>query len=288
MPNYPYDAYGSNPNAGVNYNGENGWGGYQWPGGVPASLLATWSVANAGGTSTLTFRKELQELVTLCCQFGPRFGYPIYAYVNGEYWGPWSYQNRAISGTSSPSNHSRGRAWDINAPRNPYTSPLVCDMPPAFVNALESVGWCWGGRYSGSKDAMHFEYGYRPENVAGHVAKARQILGGAAPTPTPPPDGEDDDDMAPRQIFYVLGTDGTVYASERYFQTRVAVPSMKALQDALWNALNVKLPDGSVTHECYLLSGGKWVPFTNTDQLGKADKQAAQDQFGILRPAVTP
>src|SRR5438105_5061300 len=176
MPSYA--AYGGNVNSGVNVNADNGWGGYRWPGGVPSNLLTTFTVAAGGGNARLTFRTELVELVKLSFQIAKRNGYTIWAVRNGEVWGPWSYENRAISGTNSPSNHSRGRAWDINAPNNPYTDPLISDMPVGMVREFEAIGWSWGGRYSGRKDAMHFEYGYSPGDVAGHVARAKAILGG--------------------------------------------------------------------------------------------------------------
>lgn len=195
MTNYPYSAYGPNPYSG-NVNADNGWGPYKWRAGVPGNLLTSFDVPAAGGTAHLTFRSELVELVRLSFQIAAKHGYPIYAKRNGEVWGPWSYENRAISGSNTASNHSRGRAWDINAPNNPYTSPLVSDMPPAMVRDFEAVGWAWGGRYQGRKDAMHFEYGYSPADVPRHVAKAKEILGGGVvitpPTnPTEPTTDED-------------------------------------------------------------------------------------------------
>jgi len=197
VPNYPYSAYGPNPYGG-NVNADNGWGGWKWPGGVPSALLTSFDVPAGGGLAHLTFRSELVELVRLSFQIAAKHGYTIYAVHNGEVWGPWSYENRAISGSSVASNHSRGRAWDINAPNNPFHDPLICDMPPAMVNDFESIGWAWGGRYSGRKDAMHYEFGYTPGDVGRFVAKAKSILGGVVipppdpgpgPTPTPEPAG---------------------------------------------------------------------------------------------------
>lgn len=182
MTNYPYSAYGPNPWAGRNVNADNGWGPWKWPGGVPSTMLSSFSVPAGGGVSHLTFRSELETLVRLSFQIAEKHGYTIWAVKNGVIYGPWSYENRAISGTSSASNHSRGRAWDVNAPENPYTSPLVCDMPPAMVNDFEAVGWAWGGRYSGRKDAMHYEAVITPSEVPLYVAKARAILGGSTVT----------------------------------------------------------------------------------------------------------
>ena len=201
--------YGPNPNAGVNVNADHGWGGYAWPRGVPVGLLGTASYR--GVTSTV--RKELVTLYGLAYAIArEKHGYTIWTKNpngNGEAWGPWGYENRAISGSSTPSNHSKGKANDWNAPFNGYAkgfANIVSDFPPAMVADLESIGLCWGGRYG---DAMHWEYGYSPADVAGHEAKARKILGGAVPPTTPtapteppkpaPTPDEDDEKMIARR-----------------------------------------------------------------------------------------
>jgi hypothetical protein len=78
------------------------------------------------------------------------------------------------SGTGTWSNHAYGRAVDLNPVENPYVG---CGMSrdrlarsymqrgnvrpgmvtPAVVQAFASIGWQWGGSWSGStKDYMHF------------------------------------------------------------------------------------------------------------------------------------
>ena len=55
-------------------------------------------------------------------------------------------------------------AVDINWLLNPYGSTLITNMPIGMILDIEkirtksgAVVWRWGGRYSGKKDAMHFE-----------------------------------------------------------------------------------------------------------------------------------
>lgn len=181
---YSYAQYGGNPNSGRNANAENGWGPYKWPGGVPENLLG---IAEYGNVK-LKVRKELVSLTQTLMQVSEsRHKYNLYGPNEKPPSGwCWGYSNRAISGTNTASNHSKGRAVDLNAPANPYTSPLVCDIPPALVNTWEKAGFYWGGRYSGSKDAMHFEYCWTPGDVARHLAYARTQLVGSAPTPPAP------------------------------------------------------------------------------------------------------
>lgn len=54
--------------------------------------------------------------------------------------------------------HSWGAAIDLNADSNPFGSALF-DMPDEYVQAFESRGFRWGGRWLGrSLDAQHFQF----------------------------------------------------------------------------------------------------------------------------------
>lgn len=180
-----HEAYGPNPHANVDPNADHGWGGYQWPGGVPAHLLGTAVYQGRHSKASAQCRKELVELFELVWEIADRkHDYTVYGSPNpsGEpTWGPWGYENRPIGGTHSASNHSRGRAMDVNAPRNPQSHTFQSDMPVGMVHDYEACGFYWGGRYTGGTkfDAMHFEYILSPADVPGSVARAKAILGGA-------------------------------------------------------------------------------------------------------------
>lgn len=197
MTNYPLSAFGPNPNAGRNANNALDWGPYQWPGGVPANLMGTARHPDHSDAYFQT-RKELIELLQTLMHYAHTQGYRIYGMNNGEFWGPWGYQNRAISGTSSPSNHSRAKALDINAPWNPQSYTFITNLPPAVVNAFETCGFYWGGRYTGGTkyDTMHFEYCWKTTDVPAHLARAQSLCGGSTPIPEPEPEPiPEDDDM---------------------------------------------------------------------------------------------
>lgn len=176
MATYQAAAYGPNINAGVNVNADHDWGGHQFPNGVPDEMLG---FAGYKGVRSQV-REELVTLYSLAYQIAIEVhGYTIHTTNpdgSGEAWGPWGYENRTISGSSTPSNHSRGKANDWNAPNNGYAdgfSNIVSDFPPAMVADIESIGLAWGGRYG---DAMHWEYAYPTTDVAGHEDIARSIL----------------------------------------------------------------------------------------------------------------
>ena len=110
--------------------------------------------------------------------YGPRAGRP----PDGDFTASFECRQASASpctsvknrGTGSWSQHAYGQAIDLNPVENPYVG---CGMTrdkaslsylnrnrlrrgmvkPAVVQAFESVGWGWGGNWTGStKDYMHF------------------------------------------------------------------------------------------------------------------------------------
>ena len=87
-----------------------------------------------------------------------------------------AFNCRPVEGTSRWSEHAYGRAIDLNPIENPYvdsdgTSSHRASAPylsrtryragmavegGVVVRAFASVGWSWGGRWSGVKDYQHF------------------------------------------------------------------------------------------------------------------------------------
>jgi D-alanyl-D-alanine carboxypeptidase len=132
-------------------------------------------------------RRELVDLTSMLVQECKNRGYRFGTSSDPSY-GCWGYSCRAISGSNNPSNHSWGLAVDINAPSNPYTSPLVTDMPGWMPDLWNQYGFRWGGDYSGSKDAMHYEFMESVAAAADYTSKARSAgLGGGQPIPPEPP-----------------------------------------------------------------------------------------------------
>jgi len=67
---------------------------------------------------------------------------------------------RTIGGTLRISRHTFGIAFDVNSRRNPFRgdNELVTDLPDLWVQSFLDAGFCWGGLWIGSKDAMHFAW----------------------------------------------------------------------------------------------------------------------------------
>jgi hypothetical protein len=87
-----------------------------------------------------------------------------------------AFNCRYVDGTTRWSEHSYGRAIDLNPIENPYVTSAGTTSHPASrrylrrtpyrsgmaveggvaVRAFEAAGWGWGGRWSGDRDYQHF------------------------------------------------------------------------------------------------------------------------------------
>jgi hypothetical protein len=106
--------------------------------------------------------------------YGPARAQPADGDVTGSFHCRRAVPSPCGGGTGNWSNHAYGHAVDLNPNENPYVgcgavydprsrpyvdrSPLRKGMvTPAVVRAFASIGWGWGGSWSGdTKDYMHF------------------------------------------------------------------------------------------------------------------------------------
>jgi D-alanyl-D-alanine carboxypeptidase len=108
--------------------------------------------------------------------YGPRRARPADGDVTGSFRCRQSVPSPCVGGNASGrwSNHAYGYAIDLNPVENPYVGCGAVHDPksrpyvdrsrrrkgmvtPAVVDAFRSIGWGWGGDWSGeTKDYMHF------------------------------------------------------------------------------------------------------------------------------------
>lgn len=107
-----------------------------------------------------------------------------------------AYNCRAITGGTKYSLHAYGIAIDINWQANPYGPNLITDMPMSMILGIEGIRtngghrvWRWGGRYSGNKDAMHFEIIASPAEIT--LGIDWSTAAGNTPSPIPVPQEEE-------------------------------------------------------------------------------------------------
>lgn len=164
-----------------------------------------------------------------------RYGYVIRPDDTG------CYNCRLTTGGKLASLHSFGIAVDINWRTNPYARSLTTDMPAKMVEEILAItnkdgvrAFRWGGNFSGSKDAMHFELVLSPEQVA----RGPKV---AAP-PAAPPGPE-----VPARNWFGMGDKGD---SVRVWQ--------RQLNDTQRAALRVDGGFGPDTHAATLRFQGKY------------------------------
>ena len=106
--------------------------------------------------------------------YGPKRARPADGDISGSFHCRRAVPSPCGSGSGNWSNHAYGHAIDLNPNENPYVGcgavydrrsrPYV-DRPrlrkgmvtPAVVRAFASIGWGWGGAWTGdTKDYMHF------------------------------------------------------------------------------------------------------------------------------------
>jgi len=125
------------------------------------------------------FRK-LDELrfpirhMRLVDMYGPRRAQPADGDVTGSFFCRRAAPSPCGGGSGNWSNHAYGHAVDLNPRENPYVGCGAVRDPdsrpyidrsrlrkgmvtPAVVRAFKSIGWGWGGDWTGqTKDYMHF------------------------------------------------------------------------------------------------------------------------------------
>jgi hypothetical protein len=113
--------------------------------------------------------------------YGPKRARPADGDVTGSFRCRQSVPSPCVGGSASGrwSNHAYGLAIDVNPVENPYVGCGMTRDPrsrpytdrsrlrkgmvtPAVVRAFRSIGWGWGGEWSGAtKDYMHFSHNGR-------------------------------------------------------------------------------------------------------------------------------
>lgn len=120
-----------------------------------ASAGAGFSIANPEGRM-VTVKSRSGFTASVAADQAPKFqallDYMDSAGYNVNSMG--GYNNRNIAGTSTPSQHSRGWALDINPSTNALGSSG--DMPADVVAMAKKLGLGWGGDWKSKKDPMHF------------------------------------------------------------------------------------------------------------------------------------
>lgn len=151
-----------------------------------------WARVALNGSGVVSVRPAIVDAVKALNKILVKYNYRTRSGDTG------AYNCRRIAGTSRYSLHAYGIALDINWTTNPYQRTLKTDMPRAMVSEIKALRtgngrqvWGWGGDYSGSKDAMHYEIVCRPSDIStgirGGVTSPVIIVPPVIQPPTPSP-----------------------------------------------------------------------------------------------------
>ncbi|MGI9666933.1 MAG: M15 family metallopeptidase, partial [Acidimicrobiia bacterium] len=133
-----------------------------------AQSLTNWQLPGSNKTMRVHSRMlpALQEVETnLNGHLAQGKSYYVYSAV--------AYVWRTVGGSTRPSEHAIGTAFDINPASNPYSRDnyLRTNMPDWYVDSFVDAGFCWGGNWVNVKDAMHFSWS-GPATTPGAVRHA--------------------------------------------------------------------------------------------------------------------
>ena len=138
------------------------------------------------GAGVVTVNRLMLEAVLALSAVLKHYGYKSRAEDTG------AYNCRQKTGGNGWSLHSWAIALDINWKTNPYGRRLATDYPPAMRAALKAIRtrngqqvFTWGGDWSGNKDAMHWQAGCGPRDMATGINWGT-VAGFSPSTPQPP------------------------------------------------------------------------------------------------------
>jgi len=195
------DAYYGNPR---------GAGGAADPGWVAANLTTVtlpWASAGGRAIHVRLHRKcaaSFNRIMAAAWEHAGHDQAAIHAAHIDEYDGAYVYRTN-VNSPSKLSLHGYGAAIDFAAAENPNGKRWAAGgamLPRWFIDLFLAEGWCWGGDFSGTPDAMHFQATYNrhgdapqdqphslpalPPDIAQAGAQAKQaniiatVFGGAA------------------------------------------------------------------------------------------------------------
>jgi hypothetical protein len=198
------------------------------------------------------------------------------------------------SGDISGNPHYSGTECQHPGDSTPWPAPMLDVM--VAINAASFLQW----GYSANRAINHSEHSNRKIDLAAGggvnsdgwsaaelrrrvAARMGSTAPGPGPGPTPTPTDDDEDDGM-RNLYLVKQSapgkpaDGAIWVHD--WQTRRWISDGNRLKDMAWQQSNTTA-DGKQMVTYWILSGGKYVKFTDHTLTGKADPQTALDQFGV-------
>jgi D-alanyl-D-alanine carboxypeptidase len=127
-------------------------------------IAPPWAMRSDGGAvSEITIHAKCKDSLTrifnAIWDFAGRDPAKIRAAHLDEFDGTYNFRMN-VNSPSRLSLHAYGAAIDLAAAENPNGAPWTDNgrmLPRWAIDAFLAEGWCWGGDFSGTPDAMHFQ-----------------------------------------------------------------------------------------------------------------------------------
>jgi hypothetical protein len=129
-----------------------------------ATIVPPWAMrADGGAVSRITIhtkcKASLTRILNAIWDSSGRDPAKIKAAHLDEFDGSYNFRMN-VNSPSKLSLHAYGAAIDLAAAENPNGAPWRDNgrmLPRWAIDAFLAEGWCWGGDFSGTPDAMHFQ-----------------------------------------------------------------------------------------------------------------------------------
>lgn len=168
-----------------------------------------WATVSLHGAGKVTVRPAIIPAVKALNTVLAAYKYPTRYADTGAY-------NCRLTASGSWSLHAYGIAMDINWQSNPYNRTLRTDMlrygdgrMPHRICAIRTNNgkqvWNWGGFWSGSKDAMHYEIVCSPADLRTGINMSTVYGGASTPAPKPDPEPEPEEANLMYRIVWFKG-----------------------------------------------------------------------------------
>ena len=156
-----------------------------WPIGSPASAIGVSWYTVPGTSPTVTLQVKSGDVATVMMYVASRFNAEVEHLIDA-YCSAYDYRHN-VNNPSVWSNHASGTAMDLNFDQHPNGVAVSRTFTSGQVAAIRNIlAACnnviyWGGDYSGTVDAMHFEIYVSPGDprLSSLAARIRGNSGGS-------------------------------------------------------------------------------------------------------------
>jgi hypothetical protein len=137
-----------------------------WPVGSPASTIGVSWYAVPGTSPTVNLQVKSGDVATVMMYVARRFNAEVEPLVD-DYSSAYAYRMN-VNNPSVWSNHASGTAMDLNFDQHPNGVAVSRTFSSGQVSKIRSIlddcngVMFWGGDYTGTVDAMHFEINVSP------------------------------------------------------------------------------------------------------------------------------